>query len=1275
MHPRTLGWVRTTALAMGGSNQSLFLLGALLLAQGTAAIPLLILGLILSLAAMPGWIELLLMWPNRVGGVAAVCGEAFRPYSAVLANLAGTCYWWGWVPTCGLTSLMAAEALHSWYLPGVPVTVLAIALLLSFTILNFYGVRRVATTAVVIASGAAALAFLSVIIPVVAGTVDWQQATSFALRSPFDGLFGSVTSAMAGLYLIGFAAPAFEAAGCHVGETIDPYRNVPRAFYASAGMAVLFFVAAPVVWLGVVGSTGLEGNLAQTLGPTFAPLLGGAARAAAVWMLTLNMFHGTLQPLAGAARTLAQLAEDGLIPRWFGRRSRRDVPSVATGLTAAMSIIFLIIGDPVWMIAAANLTYLIGISLPSVAVWLLRRHSPQLHRPYRAPRGTILAGLAAAGAWGVSAVLGFEQFGLPTVVFGVALSYSGAALYALRGWQDRRRGGDRGPRRSLHTKLTGAMLLVMMLDSAGYLIAVNSVEGLEPALKSALADIFVAVALVTISVGLVLPGTIAHVASQVAAAAKRLANGTLADLTQAMERLAAGDLAAARARVDATHIVVHSADELGAMASSFNTMQDEVARTAVALDGARENLRSTHRHLAEAQRIGRLGSWTWHPATGEVQWSAELHRILGIDASRGVSFATLSDLIHPDDRHRVNASIAATAAGGVNFREQYRIVRTDGIERVVEARGQAIGDADVTTMFVSVQDVTEQQEAAAIVARLAAIVESSRDAIIGVALDGVVFSWNAGAERLFGYPDTDMIGRKLDRLCLPELENEHGDLLSWIATGSPIDEYETVLRHRDDRRIAVGLTISPTLDAGGTLASASVIVRDISERKQLEEQLTQQAFHDALTGLANRALFRDRVQHALAGAGRHASGVAVLFLDLDGFKTVNDSLGHASGDILLLAASRRLQSCVRPGDTVARLGGDEFAVLIDEASEQAATATAGRILKALDDPVTIDGREVVVSASIGIVLGDIGHGADELLKRADTAMYAAKAAGKCRYMVFEPQMHDRVLERLEVGTQLQLALQRDEFVLHYQPIVRLADGTIEGVEALVRWQHPDRGLLPPGLFIPIAEESGGLIESIGRWVLDRACQQAQAWRADGGRPCVMSVNLSGRQLQNPAVVDDVRSALARSGLDPAFLTLEITESILMSDTVESLDRLRALKDLGVRISVDDFGTGYSSLSYLRRFPVDVLKVDKSFVNDLRGYSDDTYAFVRAIVQLGQTLRLKTVAEGIEHEEQRDALREIGCDYGQGYLFARPMAPEAVSALRADDAPVPARTAG
>ncbi|MCW2544488.1 MAG: hypothetical protein JWM40_2040, partial [Frankiales bacterium] len=317
-HPRVLGWFGTAALAMGGSNQSLFLLTALVATQGSAAIPLLVVGLLLSWAAAPGWTELVLMYPNRVGGIAATCAEAFRPYSPLLANLTGVCYWWGWVPTCGLTALFAASALHHWYLPMIPITGMAIVIVIAFTVLNLAGVARTAKVVKLIAIGSAVLAFSSALIPMVFGTVDWGQSTDWNLTQPFQGVFGGVTSAMAGLYLIGFAAPAFEAATCHVGETRDPEKNVPRAVFASGMMASVYFLILPVVWLGVFGADGLNVNLgadlAQDLGPTFSPLLGAAGKAAAIWFMVLNMFHGTVQPLAGASRTLSQCAEDGLLP-------------------------------------------------------------------------------------------------------------------------------------------------------------------------------------------------------------------------------------------------------------------------------------------------------------------------------------------------------------------------------------------------------------------------------------------------------------------------------------------------------------------------------------------------------------------------------------------------------------------------------------------------------------------------------------------------------------------------------------------------------------------------------------------------------------------------------------------------------------------------------------------------------------------------------------------------------------------------------------------------
>jgi amino acid transporter/signal transduction histidine kinase len=550
--------------------------------------------------AAPGWIELVSMWPNRVGGIAATCGEAFRPYAPVLGNLTGIAYWWGWVPTCGICALLSAGAIQGWFLPSVSVPIIATGIVLCFLAVSLMGVKWITRLTIPIAITSAILAFLSAVVPVASGHCDWHQALSFHLETPFPGVFGKITGFMAGLYLVGFAAPAFEAAACHVGETIDPKKNVPRAIYASAGMATLYFLVLPIIWLGTIGADGMAGDLATTLGPTFAPLAGGAARAAAAAFMVFNMFHGTIAALTGVCRTLSQLAEDGLVPEFFAlRMARTDAPWVASGITAALAIAGIWIGDPIWFIAAANLTYLIGISLPSVAVWLLRRDQPGMERPYRAPRGTIWAGLIAAIIWGISTILGFEQFGLPTVIFGICLAYSGSVLYAWRKWSDHRKAGGRGVPHSLHVKLTGAMLVVVLLDGGGYLLAVKCAQDNGPAMVAILEDVFVAVALATITVGLVLPGMIANSVVEIMQAARRLATGTLSDFSEAMEALAAGNLEDAHARVDITPVRVYGRDELGQMAASFNMMQEEIKRAAVGLDGAREGLRKARRQLEE----------------------------------------------------------------------------------------------------------------------------------------------------------------------------------------------------------------------------------------------------------------------------------------------------------------------------------------------------------------------------------------------------------------------------------------------------------------------------------------------------------------------------------------------------------------------------------------------------------------------------------------------------------------------------------------------------
>jgi diguanylate cyclase (GGDEF)-like protein len=448
-----------------------------------------------------------------------------------------------------------------------------------------------------------------------------------------------------------------------------------------------------------------------------------------------------------------------------------------------------------------------------------------------------------------------------------------------------------------------------------------------------------------------------------------------------------------------------------------------------------------------------------------------------------------------------------------------------------------------------------------------------------------------------------------------------------------------------------------------TVKGVVLNTRDVSERRRLEEQLTHQAFHDPLTGLANRALFRDRVSHALALAQRRGSPVTVLFLDLDDFKTVNDSLGHAEGDRLLIAAAERFLACARTADTVARLGGDEFAILIEGADGR--DGLPDRLAAAMSHPFSLSGNQVRVTASIGVASASTDDSADDLLRNADMAMYAAKRSGKGRAETYESQMYADIRERLDLEAALRDAIEGHELTLFYQPIVNLQSGGIYGLEALLRWEHPQFGRLLPQHFVPLAEETG-LIVQLGLWVLGEACRQLQVWRAAHPQlPLAVSVNISGRQLQGSGLADALRQTLASSGVEPSSVVLEITESVLMQQTDSVLERLQQLKGLGVRLAIDDFGTGYSSLSYLQRFPIDILKIAKPFVEEV-GQGADRSALARAIVGLGDTLKLQTIAEGIERAEQRAALVELGCTLGQGHHFCPALSAAAIEELLSAD---------
>jgi diguanylate cyclase (GGDEF)-like protein/PAS domain S-box-containing protein len=549
--------------------------------------------------------------------------------------------------------------------------------------------------------------------------------------------------------------------------------------------------------------------------------------------------------------------------------------------------------------------------------------------------------------------------------------------------------------------------------------------------------------------------------------------------------------------------------------------------------------------------------------------------------------------------------------------------------------------------------VAEESEA-----RFRSLIQNSSDIIAIVGADLIVRYVTPSVRAMLGYEVSDVVGTELGTLLHPAEAVDVSAMFAGVAERGEVEVHEFRLRHRDGRwrtvEGAVGNMLTD-LSVRGLVLTA----HDVTERRALEDQLAHQAFHDALSGLPNRALFGNRVDHAIDRAARSGTDLAVLFVDLDDFKTVNDSLGHGTGDELLVAVAGRLGGCLRAADTAARLGGDEFAMLLEDINGvDGAVGVAGRLIDALAQPIVVGRTELFVRASIGIVVGKHGQTTEELLRNADVAMYRAKGRGGNCFEVFEPAMHQAALTRLELKADLARAFAAGALHVEYQPIVSLATAEITCIEALLRWRHAERGHISPVEFIPLAEETGLIVE-LGDWVLRQAASDLVAWQRQlpTDRTLGISVNISGRQLQSPGFVERVASALAESGVAASDVILEITESTLMDEVELVIARLAEVRNLGVRIAVDDFGTGFSSLGYLQRFPVDILKIAKPFVDELGG-DDRPSRLVQAVIGLAGSLDLDTIAEGIETQEQREQLVSLGCALGQGYLFSRP--------LRADD---------
>ena len=631
-------------------------------------------------------------------------------------------------------------------------------------------------------------------------------------------------------------------------------------------------------------------------------------------------------------------------------------------------------------------------------------------------------------------------------------------------------------------------------------------------------------------------------------------------------------------------------------------------------------------------------------------------RILGYDAGRVPT--NVYDLVHPDDHDRVLAVALSTLAGAPQPVE-LRMRHADGSWRWIEAVGNDLrGDPDVSGVLISARDVTARREAEVKEARFEALVEHLEDIIVVVDAEGAVRYASPSARRLmaddegpfFHLLDPDDVGPAIE--VLTDLQSEPGAVRRFSCRVRIDDAWHDI--------DVVATNLLDDEAVGGIVCNC----RDITDRKHVEEALARSVYEDDLTGLPNRVVFLDRLHVALARARRRHSGVAVLFLDLDRFKVINDSLGHEPGDRLLTAVARRLEGALRPEDTVARFGGDEFTVLCEDlTTDVEPIGIAERISRALSTPFLLDDREVFLTASIGIAVApEQSASADALLRDADAAMYRAKERGRARFEVFDEETRARAMERLETEHDLHRAIDREELCLRYQPIIDLDSGRVTGVEALIRWNHPRRGMVQPAGFVPLAEETG-LIVPIGEWALAEACRQVGAWRRMGALPPAfsVSVNLSAAQLGQPRLRQVLDNALHDSELDPGSLWLEITESAVMDDADAAIATLRDLKERGLCLSIDDFGTGYSSLSYLKRLPIDALKVDRSFIGGL-GIDSEDHAIAEAVVTLAHTLGLGAVAEGVETAGQLSELRTLGCDSAQGFLFSHPVAAAEVEAL-------------
>jgi diguanylate cyclase (GGDEF)-like protein/PAS domain S-box-containing protein len=699
-------------------------------------------------------------------------------------------------------------------------------------------------------------------------------------------------------------------------------------------------------------------------------------------------------------------------------------------------------------------------------------------------------------------------------------------------------------------------------------------------------------------------------------------------------------------------------DEIGELSREFGSMLEQLGRHVGDRRKSEDALRHSEERLQEAQQVAQVGSWEVDLTSETWWWSDELYRIYGRQIDDGPPTSEqIRSKIHPDDKDPVEAAFRALIEDGSESKgTEVRVVVETGDLQHHHVLWNVERDSEGRPLraYGTVSDVTDRYRSQEAMRRAAAVFETANEAIVIADPFGNIMDVNSAFSSITGHPQDDVIGEKAELLDsgLHDFDFYQGVAAEVEQSGKW--EGEIWIRHKDGTTIPTWASIGRTLGRESSTEQIVAVFNDMSERKDAEEVIARQATYDLLTGIPNRALFIDRLSQETLRASRSEQGIALIFIDLDGFKKVNDTLGHSAGDDVLRLTAERIKQSIRDVDTAARVGGDEFAVIVPKLQDPVdAEFVAKRILEEMAIPMNVQGQDVLTTVSIGISVFPADSEDDAgLMRNADIAMYRSKNGGGNSIEFFTAEMNERAMRRMQVELQLQHALEEEEFELHYQPIVSLPEERMVGVEVLLRWHNAEMGVVDPAEFIPVAE-STGIIVPIGAWVLETACRQVKEWQEAGWSDLRVAVNLSPREVDRGDAIESISNALGKSGLEPRFLEIEVTERVLLDDVETAGSAFRAIKDLGVRLCIDDFGTGYSSLSYLRNYPFDVLKIDRAFVCDASQHASGV-SLLRAIIAMAESLDLQIIAEGVETVEQFDLLCELGCGYAQGYYFCAPL---------------------